>query len=954
MEHSNIKKIDIDHEMQQSYLDYAMSVIVSRALPDARDGLKPVQRRILYAMHDLGLSPNSTYKKSARIVGEVLGKYHPHGDMAVYDAMARLAQDFSMRCMLVDGQGNFGSVDGDPPAAMRYTEARLTAASIELLKHIEKNTVNFVANFDGTLKEPVVLPAQLPNLLVNGATGIAVGMATSIPPHNLGEIIDGCVYLLQHWEKMDDLSVEDLMHFIKGPDFPTGGIILQDPQAEGLAMVYGSGKGKVIVQARAHMEEMERGKNRIIVTELPYMVNKASLIERIAELVRDGNLDGVVDLRDESDRHGLRVVIELSKTVEPQDILRKLYKHTPMQTTFGINLLALEGGEPRLLTLKQALKVYIDHRLEVIKRRSEYDLERAKQRAHILEGLRIALKNLDEIITLIRNSPDAEEAKLRLMKRYKLSDIQAQAILDMPLRRLAALERRKIEDEYREVMALITELEGLLKSARRIRELCAAELLEARQIYAEKRKTQIIGLKEGDSISKMLTITDVTPSQTVLIGINESGMIARTAQESIGWMSGKDAPLWLIRTDTHQTLYLASITGKAAAIPVHAIPEATSVAEGVPLHKVSPLTEDEPLGAVFCLPSKRQMEGDRFVTTVTRGGMIKKTSIQELPGPAASTFVLCKVNEGDSLGWTLVTDGTQEMLFASAKGMCIRFKEDEVRPMGLVAAGVNGMKLAIGDEIVAADIVHATHPIFLICSDGKGKRIPIKEFPIQGRYGQGVIGWKLKPGVHVSGMWVQRGADPLVIHFLKSASKVKKTEDFALGGRAVQGREVIEVKPGDQVIGLTGVDIALNGGSDQMDGSGSGRRSRSPSAKTELARDKKAAASTTTKRNTKVGTGRSSSSKTTVGKSKKATPKSAGTRSTTKTGITPEKSASSISTSRKATAKKPSASKVKSPAGKTSKTGSSTSKVKQAAKKPASKNTEKKKPDQLTLDHIDE
>ncbi len=583
MEQTNIRKIDIDREMQQSYLDYAMSVIVSRALPDARDGLKPVQRRILFAMHDLGLSPNSQYKKSARIVGEVLGKYHPHGDMAVYDAMARLAQDFTMRCMLVDGQGNFGSVDGDPPAAMRYTEARLTAASIEMLKNIEKNTVNFVVNFDGTLKEPVVLPAQLPNLLVNGATGIAVGMATNIPPHNLGEVIDGCVHVLQQWEKLDDLSVEDLMHFIKGPDFPTGGIILQDPATEGLAQVYGSGRGKVIVQARAHVEEMERNKNRIIVTELPYMVNKASLIERIADLVRDGNLDGVVDLRDESDRHGLRVVIELSKAADPENILRKLYKHTPMQTTFGIILLALVGGEPRLLSLKQSLKVFLDHRLEVIKRRSEYDLERAKQRAHILEGLRIALKNLDEIITLIRNSPDADEAKIRLMKRYKLSDIQAQAILDMPLRRLAALERKKIEEEYKEVMALISELEGLLKSPRKIRETCAAELVEARQQFAEKRKTQIIGLKEGELISKMLTITDVTPSQHVLIGINESGTIARTSQESAGWLSGKEAPLWLVRTDTHQTLYLVSITGKAAAIPVHAIPEAASVADGSPV-----------------------------------------------------------------------------------------------------------------------------------------------------------------------------------------------------------------------------------------------------------------------------------------------------------------------------------------------------------------------------------
>lgn len=812
MDQPHIRKIDIDREMQQSYLDYAMSVIVSRALPDARDGLKPVQRRILYAMHDLGLSPSSQYKKSARIVGEVLGKYHPHGDMAVYDAMARLAQDFTMRCMLVDGQGNFGSVDGDPPAAMRYTEARLTAASIEMLKNIEKNTVNFIVNFDGTLKEPVVLPSQLPNLLVNGATGIAVGMATNIPPHNLGEVVDACVHVLEQWEKLDDLSVEDLMHFIKGPDFPTGGIILQDPATEGLAMVYGSGRGKVIVQARAHVEEMERSKNRIIVTELPYMVNKASLIERIADLVREGNLEGVVDLRDESDRHGLRVVIELSKMADPENILRKLYKHTPMQTTFGIILLALVGGEPRLLSLKQALKVFLDHRLEVIKRRSEFDLERAKQRAHILEGLRIALKNLDEIISLIRNSPDADEAKLRLIKRYKLSDLQAQAILDMPLRRLAALERKKIEEEYKELMALISELEGLLKSPKRIRETCAAELLEARQMFAEKRKTQIIGLKEGKSISKMLTITDATPSQNVLIGINESGIIARTAQESASWMGGKDAPLWLVRTDTHQTLYLVSITGKAAAIPVHAIPEATSVSEGVPLYKVSPLNEDDPLGAIFCLPSKSQME-EKFVTTITRSGMVKKTSILELPGPSASTFVLCKVNDGDSVGWSMITDGTHEFLLGTSKGMCIRFKEEDVRPMGLVATGVNGIKLGVGDEVVSANVLQGLNPVLMISTDGKGKKCPVVDFPIQGRYGQGVIGWKLKPGIHLAGLWVSSRNDPLVIHFLKSASKIKKPDDFSAGGRAAQGKEVIEVKPGDQVIGITGIDNALNGNS---------------------------------------------------------------------------------------------------------------------------------------------
>ncbi|HQN45298.1 MAG TPA: DNA topoisomerase 4 subunit A, partial [Anaerolineaceae bacterium] len=441
MEVGLVRKIDIDHEMQQSYLDYAMSVIVSRALPDARDGLKPVQRRILYAMYDMGLRPDSAYKKSARIVGEVLGKYHPHGDVAVYEAMARLAQPFSMRYPLVDGQGNFGSVDGDPPAAMRYTEARLTAYAIDLLAQLDRNTVDFTRNFDDTLSEPAVLPAAIPNLLVNGASGIAVGMATNIPPHNLGEVVDALIFMLRQWEQMEDISVADLVKFIQGPDLPTGGIILQDHDRNDLLSAYGSGRGRVILRGRVHLEEMSRGRDRIIITELPYQVNKSALIERIAELAREGDLEGIADLRDESDRQGMRVVIELKAGADEQKILRELYRRTPLETTLSLTLLALVDGEPRLLTLKQALRVYIEHRLEVVRRRSEYDLAKAKQRAHILEGLRIAINNLDEIITLIRNAPDVETAHARLVKKFKLSDVQAQAILDLMLRRLAALER---------------------------------------------------------------------------------------------------------------------------------------------------------------------------------------------------------------------------------------------------------------------------------------------------------------------------------------------------------------------------------------------------------------------------------------------------------------------------------------------------------------------------------
>jgi len=444
MEIGMVRKVDIDHEMQQSYLDYAMSVIVARALPDARDGLKPVQRRLLYAMYDMGIRPDSPYKKSARIVGEVLGKYHPHGDQAVYESMARMAQDFSMRYTLIDGQGNFGSVDGDPPAAMRYTEARITSFAMDMLAQLDRNTIDFDRNFDDTLDEPSVLPAALPNLLVNGASGIAVGMATSIPPHNLGEVTDALIYLVEHWDQSDDVTIADLMKFIQGPDFPTGGIILQEHDQNEIQSAYATGRGKIMLRGRVSIEEAARGKSRIIVSELPYMTNKAALIERIAELSREGQLDAVTDLRDESDRHGMRIVIELKQGAEPEKTLLALYKKTPMQVTFTINLLALVNGEPRLMTLKQALKVFVEHRLEVITRRSQFDLQKAQERLHLLEGLRIALKFLDEVIATIRAARDTDEARIKLIKKFKLSEIQAQAILDMPLKRLAALERKKL------------------------------------------------------------------------------------------------------------------------------------------------------------------------------------------------------------------------------------------------------------------------------------------------------------------------------------------------------------------------------------------------------------------------------------------------------------------------------------------------------------------------------
>jgi DNA gyrase subunit A len=808
MELGLIRKIDIDQEMQQSYLDYAMSVIVARALPDARDGMKPVQRRILYAMYDMGIRADSAYKKSARIVGEVLGKYHPHGDSSVYEAMARLAQDFSMRTMLVDGQGNFGSVDGDPPAAMRYTEARLALPALDILADINKDTVDFVSNFDDTLEEPSVLPAAIPNLLVNGATGIAVGMATSIPPHNLGEIVDALVYMLERWEKLDDIDVEQLMNFVQGPDFPTGGVIIQEKGDEGIESAYGSGRGRITVQAKAHFEEMERGKNRIIVTELPYMVNKSSLIERIAELARDGHLEGLSDLRDESDRQGMRIVLEMTKNAEPESVLRELYRRTPMQTTFGINLLALvvgeDGrGEPRTLTLKQALRVYLEHRLTVIKRRAEFDLDKAK--AHILEGYLIALKNLEEVINIIRAAPDVETARAKLMKRYKLTELQANAILDMQLRRLAALERKKIETEYKEMSASIKDLTDLLKSPKKMRGVVADELLRVKAAYADRRRTQIVSLKKGKA-AKMLTATDLMPEQTIWVGVTADGMIARTHDDKQPKHSGNDAPRWLVKASTTDTLYMVAESGKSAAVALHVIPEAEKLSDGVPFYKVSPLQDDDVLAAMFALPARKsEFPEETCVLTVTRFGMVKKSLVTELPGPSAQTFMLARVNEGDRLGWVGLTDGNnKDVLLITSGSMGIRFKEDDVRPMGLIAAGVNGIKLDDNDEVIGAEILPTEGEIFILASDGKAKRINEKDFPSQGRYGKGVRVWDLPKKVTLVGAVSGKPNHMATILLAKGAPKSTRLDAANVRKRAAtRGDVIIEMKKDEAITGLS-------------------------------------------------------------------------------------------------------------------------------------------------------
>ncbi|MBI3240684.1 MAG: DNA gyrase subunit A [Chloroflexi bacterium] len=801
-----IRKVDIEHEMQSAYLSYAMSVIVSRALPDARDGLKPVQRRILYAMHDMGIRPDTPYKKSARIVGEVLGKYHPHGDAAVYDTMARLAQDFSMRYLLVDGQGNFGSIDGDAPAAMRYTEARLHSAAAEMLDTIDKDTVDFVSNFDDTLTEPEVLPASLPNLLINGATGIAVGMATSIPPHNLGEVIEALLYMLQQWTKLDDVSVEDLMKFIQGPDFPTGGVILKSTdEEEGLAAAYGTGRGKIVVQAKVHVEEMERGRSRLIVAELPYQTNKSSLIERIAELARDGRLEGLADLRDESDRQGMRIVIELSKTADPDKLIAALFKHTPMQGTFSINLLALVGGEPRTLTLKQALRVFLDHRLEVVKRRTEFDLARAKERAHILEGLLIALKHLDDVIRIIRNSKDTEEARARLMKRFKLSELQTNAILDMPLKRLAQLERQKIEDEYKEKKALIKHLEKLLASPKLMREVISEELKELKRKYSDRRRTQIVDASKRASMKA----ADLVPDETAWVTLTRSGLLSRAYGGKQPKPAKDDAPRALVQANTRDLLYLITQKGRTSAISVYSIPESDDPANGTPFSALGPLDSAARVVTAVAVPAEARTttNGEEteaattgtFLIAATAKGMIKKIAAQDLPAPSSKVGEVMSVSEDDQIVSAGLSNGNDEVLLISALGQSIRFSETEVRAMGAGAAGVQAIKLAKpGDVIVAMSVVDPKAEAFIITDVGMGKRVPLKDFPTQGRYGVGTMAMAVMGKAKIVGAAIGSPNDKLVM-MTKGGARVGKFDEAPRRGRPARGGTVIKLKPGDAV-----------------------------------------------------------------------------------------------------------------------------------------------------------
>ncbi len=802
MEVGLVKKVSIDNEMRDSYLSYAMSVIVSRALPDARDGLKPVQRRILYAMYDMGLRPNTAYKKSARVVGEVLGKYHPHGDQSVYDAMVRMAQDFSMRYPLVDGQGNFGSIDGDPAAAMRYTEARMAQMGHDILTDIDKNTVDYATNFDDSLKEPTVLPSTIPNLLVNGSSGIAVGMATSIPPHNLGEVIDALIYMLDKWRWLDNINVTDLMQFIQGPDFPTGGLVFKhketkDKEIDAIANAYATGRGRVTVRAKAHVEQMGRNKSRIVITELPYQTNKTNLLGRIADLHRDGKIEGLTDLRDESDRNGMRIVLETTRNVQPEKVLADLFRLTPLQNTFSISILALVKGEPRVLTLKQALRVYLDHRLEVILRRSEYQLDQARHRAHVLEGLLIALDHLDEVIDIIRRSRTVDTARSNLIKRFKLSEIQTRAILDMQLRRLAGLERRKIQEEYKELQQLIKQLELLISKPELMRKTVKEELLEVREKYADNRRTQII---QGEQ--KSISSSDLLPDEKVWVMVSEKGTVARTTTPDMVKVPRKPAeqPVALLEANTKDILYLFAANGQAVSMPVYQLPQSREMGVGTHWADLTPFSRRDHLAAAMIRP-KETTDGYLFLTTV--GGIVKRVRLDDLPGISSETFSVINISDDDSLGWANLTKGEDEVLLATMFGQAIRFKETDVRPMGLSAGGVMGIKLADEtDGIVAMDIVGKASYLWSITDNGLAKATPMDQYPVQGRYGQGVINLRLPQESSEVGSVVV-GDENTNIIITTATGNIKKLllKETYTGSRSIKPRSVLSVGLRNRVIG---------------------------------------------------------------------------------------------------------------------------------------------------------
>ena len=804
MEIGNVRLASIDTEMRQSYLDYAMSVIVSRALPDARDGLKPVQRRVLYAMNEMGMRSTARYRKCAGIVGEVLKNYHPHSDTAAYDTLVRLAQDFNLRYPLVDGQGNFGSVDGDGAAAMRYTEARLAAIADELINDLDKNTVDYEPNYDNSLQQPTVFPARLPNLLLNGSAGIAVGMATNIPPHNLTEICDAVAYVIDNPEA----TVDELMEIVQGPDFPTGGTILG---REGIKAAFATGRGRVVIRAKAFIEESPRGNRfQIVVTELPYQVNKAALLERIAELVRDGKMDGISDLRDESDRTGMRAIIELKRDAQPKRVLNNLFKHSALQQTFGVNMLALvEGGKvPRVLSLRRALQEYLDHRKIVITRRTEHELERARRRAHILEGLKIALDNIDEVIATIRASQSTENARTNLMSRFELTQVQADAILDMRLARLAALERQRIDEELNALMAEIERLEGILADTGKVLDIIREDLAYLKNKYGDERRTRI------QDISGDLSEEDLIPQHDVVVTITNRGYVKRTNDEFYRTQHrggrgvtglttrDEDAVQHMLHANTHDSLLLFTNRGSVYQIKVHELPDGSRTAKGVPVVNLVSLRPDETVTTLLRVPT---FDEAKYLFFTTRLGRVKRTDLNQFRSVRSSGLIAISLDDGDELAWVRMTTGNDEIMLISEMGQAIRFSEaTEVRAMGRPAAGVGGIRLAPGDRVIASEVVEPDHDLVIIAAKGMGKRTAPQEFTRHGRNGKGMTAMRLtdKTGKIVAASMAAPDDQLMMISSRGKMIRIKVDQVRKIG-RATQGVQVMKIGAREEVASMT-------------------------------------------------------------------------------------------------------------------------------------------------------
>jgi DNA gyrase subunit A len=816
----DIRAIRIEDEMRVSYLDYAMSVIVARALPDVRDGLKPVHRRILYTMGEMGLSSTSSFRKCAAIVGEVMGKYHPHGDAALYDAMVRLAQDFSMRYPLVDGQGNFGSVDGDSAAAMRYTEARLTAIAAEMLDDIDKDTVDFEDNYDGTQKQPTVLPAKLPNLLINGSSGIAVGMATNIPPHHLGEIVDATIAFIDD----PDITSDGLCEFVKGPDFPTGGTIYRFEQqrnvisgewetVDAIRQMYAHGRGRVVMRAQVAFEEIRGDRMAIIVTELPYQVNKASLLEKIADLVKEKRIDGISDLRDESDRDGMRIYIEIKRDANPHKVLNNLFKHTPMQLAFNMNMLALVDGQPQTLPLKSVLQHYVEHRRNIVRRRTEFDLGKARARAHILEGLKIALDNLDAVIQTIRESADVDLARTNLMQRFELSELQAQAILDLRLARLAALERKKIEDEYLSVIQLIAELEDILANPQRVLSIIKDELAELKKKYAGERRTRV-----ADDSSREMTDEDLIADEDVVITISGRGYIKRQPVATyrrqhrggkgiIGHVTREeDAVEHLIVATTHDWALFFTNRGRVFSAKVHSIPDASRQAKGIPIINL-PGVQVEAGEVPMATITLKDFTPGSYLVLATRQGKIKKTPLEQFDRVRSTGIRAITIDDKDELAWVDVSTGEDDVIIATAQGKLARFGEGEVRPMGRDAAGVIGIRLARkGDSVVGMSVVQPDADLLVLSETGYGKRVSLGEFRVKHRGGQGVGLMSLegkKTGDIAAVQQVTELDEELLL--ISAQGQVIRTETNSINRYSSSARGVIVMRlaEGDRVVAIS-------------------------------------------------------------------------------------------------------------------------------------------------------